>query len=159
MVLALFMLTQVSNVVLIMLCGIVLLFLLKTMKPTDKLWLASVASILCIVLLAMSQIASYNNLSQQLQDKEAALQVLTAEYARVKAATESARASYSDARKDVSISRQEFDDLRNKVTAEFERTIREIRSVYAEISDEELNRRFNNAVRKARQHLRENVFQ
>lgn len=158
MVLTISFVPHLSNLVLVLFCGIVLLFLLKSAKLTDKLWLASVASIVVVVLISIGQIVSYNNLAEQLRDKESSLDTLKIEYAKLKSTTESARAEFSDARQNVALSRRELDDLRNKVTAEFERTIREIRGVYANISDEELNRRFNNAVRKARQNFQDNVF-
>jgi ABC-type nickel/cobalt efflux system permease component RcnA len=153
MILTLSTFTHVSNAVLILLCGVILLFLLKKVNVRDKLWIASVAGTLLIVFISINQIVTYNNLMEQLRDKEAAVAVLTAEYAKLKSESASARSTVADARKDVSLSRQELDELRKKVNAEFERTIREIRSVYANISDEQLSRRFNNAVRKARQNL------
>ena len=151
--------TNISNVVLIILCGVVLLFLLKSITFKDKLWMASVASVLLIVLISIGQIVSMNDLAQHLRDREAALDTMKMAYATLKAETESAQSTFSNAKRDVSLSRQELDQIRSKVTAEFERTVREIRGVYANISDEELNRRFNNAVRKARLHLENNVFQ
>ncbi len=159
MVLALSIFVHWPNALIIILSSIVLLFLMKSISLKDKLWLASVVSILIVAVLSIGQIVSYNNLIEQIRNKEAALENVKDEYARLKTGTESARSIFADARKDVSVSRQELDDLRTKVTAEFERTIREIRSVYANISDEELNRRFNNAVRKARQNFQNNVFQ
>ena len=159
MVLALFFFTHWSNVLAIILCCIVVLFLLKSINIKDKLWLASVVSIAIVALLSVEQIVSYSNLLEQLREKESALDSLKCEYATLKAQTESARSTFAEAKQVVSVSRKELDDLRTKVNAEFERTILEIRSVYADISDEELNRRFNNAVRKARQNFQNNVFQ
>ncbi len=151
--------TQMSNAVLIFLCGIVLLFLLKSIKLNDKLWLASVVSILIIVLITLSHTASYYSLAEKLREQEEALNTLKVEYAVMKSQTDSARATFGDAKRDVALSRTELNELQSKVNAEFDRTVREIRSVYADISDEELNRRFNNAVRKARQNFQKNVFQ
>jgi membrane-associated HD superfamily phosphohydrolase len=159
MVLAFSIFTHWSNVLVIILSGVVVLFLLKSINLRDKLWLASVVSIAIIALLSVGQIVSHNNLIEQLREKELALDTLKSDYAALKTETEPARLKFADAKESVSMSRRELDDLRTKVTAEFERTIREIRSVYANISDEELNRRFNNAVRKARQNFQNNVFQ
>lgn len=150
---------QLSNFLLIIACGIILLFLLKSPKLSDKLWLTSVGGVLLIVLISITQIVFYTNLHQQLMDKEAALQTLTAEYAKMKLETKSAHSEFADAGKDVDLSRRELNELRDKVTTEFDRTIREIHAVYANISDAELNRRFNNAVRKARKNLQDKVFQ
>ena len=159
MVYAFSLFAHLSNAILIVLCAIVLLFLLKTMKVSDKLWVASVGSTILIVVIAVVQIVSYNNLAKQVQHKEAVLDTLRCEYGKLKSETEIARARHSEARAEVSMSRMEFEELQKKVTAEFDRTIQEIRNVYANISDEELNRRVNNAVRKARLNLQNSVFQ
>ena len=159
MVLALSVVSQLSNAILIFLCGVVLLFLLKSINLKDKLWLASIISILLVVLISLSQVVSYYGLVDRLREREAALDTLKTEYAALKSETEAARSTFGNAKKEVALSRKELEDLRTKVNAEFDRTIREIRSVYADISDEELDRRVNNAVRKAREHLRANVFQ
>lgn len=159
MILAMILFENFSNAVLIVLCGIVLLFLLKSIRVGDKLWVASVASAILIVIISVVQIVSYNNLAKQIEQKEAVLDTLRCEYAKLKSETEAAQPRYIEAKEAVSMSRQEFQDLQNKVTAEFERTIQEIRKVYANISDEELNRRVNNAVRRARFNLQNSVFQ
>ena len=159
MVLAFSIFAHWSNVLVIILSGVVVLFLLKSINLKDKLWVASVVSIAFVALLSVEQIVSYSNLIEQLREKESALETLKSEYATLKTKTESARSSLADAKEGVSMSREQLNELRTKVTAEFERTIREIKSVYASISDEELNRRFNNAVRKARQNFQNNVFQ
>ena len=159
MVLAFSIFAHWSNVLVIILSGVVVLFLLKSINLKDKLWVASVVSIAFVALLSVEQIVSYSNLIERLREKESALETLKSEYATLKTKTESARLTFADAREGVSMSRRELDDLRTRVTVEFERTIREIKGVYANISDEELNRRFNNAVRKARQNLQNNVFQ
>lgn len=159
MVLAFSIFTHSPNILVIILSGIIFLFLLKAITFKDKLWLASIVSVLLIAFIAIGQIVSYSNLMEKIQAKEEALENTKKEYAKLKSETESARSMFADAKGDVTLSRQELNDLRNKVTAEFDRTIREIRGVYANISDEELNRRFNNAVRKARQNLQNNVFQ
>jgi len=148
-----------SNALIVILSCIVFLFLLKSTNLKDKLWLASVASLLIVALISIGQIVAYNNLVDQLKEKETALENLQTEYTKLKSETDAARSTFTDARGDVWVSRQELDDLRAKVKTEFERTIRDIHVVYADISDEELNRRFNNAVRKARQNLQNNVFQ
>jgi hypothetical protein len=159
MVLAFSIFTHWSNLLVVVLSCVVILFLLKSVNLRDKLWLASVVSIAIIALLSVQQIVSYSNLISQLQEKESALDSLKTDYAKLKTETESARATFAEAKERVSKSRQDLMDLRTRVNAEFERTIREIKSVYANISDEDLNRRFNNAVRKARQNLQNNVFQ
>jgi predicted nuclease with TOPRIM domain len=159
MVLAFSIFTHWSNLLVIVLSCIVILYLLKSVNLRDRLWLASVVSIAIIALLSLQQIVSYNNLIEQMREKESALESLKTDYATLKAETESARSTFAEAREGVSISRQELNELRTRVNAEFERTIREIKSVYANISDEELNRRFNNAVRKARLNFQNNVFQ
>ncbi len=150
--------SHLSNAFLIVLCGVVLLFLLKSVNLKDRLWLASVVSILLIVLISLGQIASYSTLAQRLQQQEASLDTLKMQYDVLKSETASARTTFGGAKQDVAASRKELGDLRNRVNAEFDRTIREIRNVYANISDEDLNRRFNDAVRKAKQNLQNNVF-
>ncbi len=150
--------SHLSNAFLIVLCGVVLLFLLKSVNLKDRLWLASVVSILLIVLISLGQIASYSTLAQRLQQQEASLDTLKMQYDVLKSETASARTTFGEAKQDVAASRKELGDLRNRVNAEFDRTIREIRNVYADISDEDLNRRFNDAVRKAKQNLQNNVF-
>jgi hypothetical protein len=158
MVLAFSIFTHWPNLLVIVLSCIVILFLLKSTNLKDRLWLASVISIAIIALLSLQQIVSNSNLISQLQEKESALESLKTDYATLKAETESARSTFAEAKEGVSTSRQELNELRTRVNAEFERTIRDIKSVYANISDEDLNRRFNNAVRKARQNLQNNVF-
>jgi hypothetical protein len=159
MVLAFSLFTHWSNILVIILCCVIALFLLKFINLKDKLWLASVAGTAVVALLSIMQIVSYNRLVEQLQEKESALESLKGEYAKLKVETESARTVFADAKEGVSLSRRELDEIRSKVNAEFERTIHEIKTVYANISDEEINRRFNNAVRKARLNLKNNVFQ
>ena len=158
MVIAFLQFAQFSNAVLIVLCGIVLLFLLKSIKVTDKLWIASVVSILLVVFISIGQMVSSNELSEKVRQKEAYLDTLRIEYANLKSETSAARVAYNDAKDEVTMSRREFDELQKEVNAEFERTISEIRTVYSGISDEELNRRANNAIRKARFNLKNNVF-
>jgi septal ring factor EnvC (AmiA/AmiB activator) len=159
MVLASSVFTHVSNALLVLLCGVVLVFLLKKVNVRDKLWLASVASVVLIVFISIDQMVVYYNLLQQLSDKEAAIALLTKEYARMKSETAEAGSTFNETKKEVSLSRRELEELRKKVNSEFEQTIRDIRGVYADISDEELNRRFNNAVRRARKNLNTIVFQ
>jgi hypothetical protein len=159
MVLAFSLFTHWSNILVIILCCVIALFLLKFINLKDRLWLASVAGISIVALLSVMQIVSYSNLIEQLREKESALESLNGEYAKLKAETESARAVFAGAKEGVSLSRRELDEIRSRVNAEFERTIHEIKTVYANISDEELHRRFNNAVRRARQNLQNNVFQ
>ena len=159
MVLAFSLFTQWSNILVIVLSCVIALFLLKSIDLKDKLWLASVAGIAIVALLSLVQIFSYGRLIEQLQERESALESLKGEYAKLKVETESARAVFAGAKEGVSLSRRELDEIRSRVNAEFERTIHEIKTVYANISDEELNRRFNNAVRKARLNLKNNVFQ
>ena len=148
-----------SDIIIIFLCAIVFVFLLKSIKLNDRLWLGSVVSVIIVALLSVDHIVSYGSLMEQLREKEAALESMKEDYQKLKTETKSARATFASAKEGVVMSRQEMDDLRARVNAEFERTIGEIRRVYANISDEELNRRFNNAVRKARQNLQNNVFQ
>jgi len=159
MVLAFSVFTHWSNILVIILSCIVVLFLLKSINLKDRLWLASVASIAVVALLSVAQIISSNNLAEQLRVKELALESLKEDYAKLQIDTESARTMFTEAKEGVSISRRELDEIRSRVNAEFERTIHEIKTVYANISNEELNRRFNNAVRKARLNLQNNVFQ
>ena len=151
--------SQFSNALLIFLCGVVLLYLLKSIHLKDRLWLASVASILVIVLVSLGQIASYYSMNERLRAREAALDTLKLQYTSLKSSTETARLTYGGAKQDVVSSRKELDEIRSRVDAEFDRTIREIRRVYSDISDEELNRRVDAAVRTAKQNLRKNVFQ
>jgi hypothetical protein len=147
-----------SNAVLITLSGLVLVFLLKSIRVTDKLWIASVVSVLLIVLISIAQIVSYNELSERVRQQEAVLDTLRTEYARLKDETGVARAAYIDAKNTITMSRQEFGELEKAVGAEFERTMNEIRGVYSQISDEDLNRRANNVIRRARLNLKNNVF-
>ncbi len=151
-------LSQLSNACLIFLSGIVLLYLLKSLNLKDKFWFASVVSILFIVLISLGQIASYYGLVAQLREKEQALESLKVQYAVLKSSTEAAGSAYGKTKRDVAESRRQLEAVRAKVDAEFNRTIREIRKVYSTISDEEMNRRFNDAVRTAKQNLRNNVF-
>ena len=151
-------LSQLSNACLIFLSGIVLLYLLKSMNLKDKFWFASIVSILFIVLISLGQIASYYGLVAQLREKEQALDTLKLQYAMLKSSTEAAGSAYGETKRDVAESRKQLEAIRAKVDAEFNRIIREIRKVYSNISDEEMNRRFNDAVRTAKQNLRNNVF-
>lgn len=159
MVPALSVVSQLSNAVLLFLCGVILLFLLKSVNLKDKLWLASVVSVLLVVLISLTQIASYYSLVERLREREEALESLKTAYAALKSETDAARETYAGAKKDVTLSRYELNELKSKVNTEFDRTVRDIRSVYAGISDEELNRRFSDAVRKAKQNFQKNVFQ
>ncbi len=147
-----------SNAILIFLCGIILLFLLKSIKVNDRLWIAGLISVLLIVFISITQMVSYNNLAEQVREKEAVLDTLRIEYARLKSRTSAAQIAYVDAKNTVTMSRLEFDDLQKRVNSEFERTISEIRSLYSQISDEELDRRANNAIRRARSNLKNNIF-
>ncbi len=147
-----------SNAVLIILCGMILLFLMKSMKLNDRLWIISVASVVLIVVISIVQMVSYGNLSEQVREKEAALDTLRTEYAILKSETSTARIAYADAKNSVTMSHREYEDLEKEVNREFERTIDEIRTVYSNISDEDLDRRANDAIRKARLNLKKNVF-
>ncbi|HEY6952929.1 MAG TPA: hypothetical protein VI758_11010 [Bacteroidota bacterium] len=159
MVHALSFFSQLSDFIVIILCCVVFLFLLKSINLRDKLWLASVAAVGIVALLSIVQIVSYADIAEQLRQKEMTIDTLKNDYARLKSETESARASFTNAKTSIAVSRQELSDLRKKVNTEFERTIKEIRAVYADIADEELDRRFNNAVRKSRQNFQKNIFE
>ncbi len=158
MVLAFLQIVYLSNAVLIVFCGVILLFLLKSMKIRDKLWIASIVSILLIVLTSIIQIVSYNNLWEEVRQKESLLDTLRTEYAKLKSESAAARVTYADTKNAIRMSRQEFDQLQKNIDDEFERTVAEIRSVYANISDEDLDRRANNAIRKARYNLKNTIF-
>ncbi len=158
MIIAFLSFVNLSNALLIFLCGIVLLFLLKSIRISDKLWVASFVSVLLIVLISITQTVSYNSLYEQMREKEAMLDTLRIDYAKMKSETVAARVVYADAKTDVTMSRREFENLQKQVNAEFERTVSEIRSVYSQITDEDLDRRANNAIRRARLNLRTNIF-
>ncbi len=159
MVLAFSIFTYFPNAILIALSGVILLFLLKSINLASKLWVASAASAFVIALVSLLQIFSLNGLAEDLREREAVVDSLSRKYARLKSETIQARSAFSDSGSEVKLSRKELDELQMKVNAEFDRTVAEIRSVYADISDEELNRRVNSAVRKARRNLQTRVFQ
>ena len=158
MVPAIVLFPHLSNILLILLCGVILLSLLKFPRLTDRLWLAGIASVALIVLISIGQIVSYNRLAERLAQKEATLDTLKSQYASLKSLTQKAKSEFAAVGNDVRLSRQEYGILKERVTAEFDRTIRDIHTVYAAISDEELDRRFTIAVRKARKNLQDNVF-
>lgn len=147
-----------SNGLLVIFSAIILLFLLKSINLKDRLWLFAFVAALLIAAVTIYQIVGYNNLIEQLRDREAKIAALEKEYQEKKLKIASARSSFDSATKDVAGSRSELDAVRKKANAEFDRTISEIKTIYADISDEELDRRFNDAVTKARRNFKNNVF-
>ena len=159
MVLAFSFFVDWSGSLTILLCAVVLLFLIKSINIKDRLWLASVCSVSIVALIALYQIIAQNNLLEQLREKEAKIASLQSEYDRMKIETQRAQSTFDGAGAAVRTSRNELDELQRKVNAEFDRTVGEIRRIYADISDEDLSRRFNDAVRTSRRNLKTNVFQ
>jgi hypothetical protein len=147
-----------SNGLILLSCAVVLLFLLKSINIKDKLWLASICGVLTVALISIYQIIAHNNLMEQLREKEAKIAALQTEYDRMIAETEHARTTFEEARGAVKTSRAELDALQKKVNAEFDKTVNEIKRIYANISDEELDRRLNETIRKSRKSLQTNVF-
>jgi peptidoglycan hydrolase CwlO-like protein len=158
MVLALVFLGQWSNILVVFLSLVVLVSLIRWINFKDKVWLSGFVAVILVALISVLQIFAYNNLADQLSDKEVALETMSNNYTKLKSASDEARATYDDVRKNVHTSKSELDDLQRKVNAEFERTVAEIKRIYADISDEELDRRVNAIVRKANRNLQNNVF-
>jgi Skp family chaperone for outer membrane proteins len=158
MVLALVFFGQWSSILVVFLCLVVLASLIRSINVKDKVWLSGFVAILLVALISVLQIFAYSNLAEQLSGKEAALETMSNNYTKLKSESENGRTTYDDLRKNVHTSKSELDDLQRKVNAEFERTVAEIKRIYADISDEELDRRVNAIVRKANRNLQNNVF-
>ncbi len=159
MALALVVFSQWSNFFLVLLSVIILVFLLRTVQIRNRLWIASFIAAILVGLISISHIVAYNSLLEQLKNQEAALESMKSTYEKLKSESVAARGNYDDSRSNVKSSREELEVIKQRLNTEFDKAIREIRAVYAGISDEELDRRVNNAVRKARQNLQKNVFQ
>jgi hypothetical protein len=111
-----------------------------------------------IAVLAFYQIVARNTALEQLRENEALIETMKQDYEKLKSETVSARTAYDDTKRQTDLSRGELDILRKKVNAEFDRTTTEIKRIYSGISDEDLDRRFNEAVRRSRNNLQNNVF-
>ncbi len=159
MVLAFVIFNQWSSAFLALLSVIILIFLFRSIQITNKLWLASVVSAVLIGIISVAHIFAYNSLLDRLKNQEAALEEMKSKYETMKAETAAARETYNDSRANATSSKEDLEKRKAKLNTEFDKAVGEIRSVYAGISDEELDRRVNSAVRKARQNLQHNVFQ
>lgn len=158
MVLALSLVGQWSNVLIVLLSIVILVFLLRSIQITNKLWLSSFIAVILIGLITISHIVAYNSLTEQLKNQEAAIDTMKANYEILKSESVAAQGAYEESRNGVKTSREDLAIMKQRLNTEFDKAIRDIRTVYAGISDEELDRRANNAVRKARQTLQKNVF-
>lgn len=158
MILALLLSLQWPNVLLVLVSLAVLVSLVRIINLKDTRWIVSFLGMIMIAVLGIYQILAHNNALEQLREKEALIESMKQDYAKLKSETASARTTYDDAKKETDLSRVELDILRRKVSAEFDRTTTEIKRIYSGISDEDLDRRFNDAVRKSRNNLQKNVF-
>jgi hypothetical protein len=153
MILALLLSLQWPNVLLVLVSLAVLVSLLRIIDLKDTRWIVTFLGTL-----AVYQIVARNSALEQLREKEALIETMKQDYEKLKSETASARTTYDDAKKAAELSRAELDVLRKKVNAEFDRTTTEIKRIYSGISDEELDRRFNDALRRSRGNLQKNVL-
>lgn len=158
MILALLLSFQWPNVLLFFVSLAVLVSLLRIINLKDTRWIVSFLGMIVIAVLAFYQIVAHNIALEQLRQKEALIETMKQDYEKLKSETASARTAYDDTKRQTDLSRGELDVLKKKVNAEFDRTTTEIKRIYSGISDEDLDRRFNEAVRRSRNNLQNNVF-
>lgn len=158
MILSLLLSIQWPNVLLVLVSLAVLVSLVRIINLKDTRWIVSFLGTIVIAVLAVYQVVVHNNALEQLREKEVLIETMKQDYEKLKAETASARTTYNDTKKETDLFRTELDVLRKKVNAEFDRTTAEIKRIYSGISDEELDRRFNDAVRRSRNNLRKDVF-